>query len=268
MNVIYLDTETTGLDPKTAQIVELGLVYSFNDAVSDEVPEAFRGVASAWRCRPSGEIPEAATAIHGISDADVAHVGTFAEHHAAMMRALECAEVIVGYNLEYDLQVITNECARASLPDLIPRAALILDVFKLWKVLEPRRLQDAHQRFVGVPLDGAHSAVVDAMAVRSVLQGMRKQHSLQDDAWRVLATLADPQRALFFGPTAHIQWKEGLLCLTFGKHAGKSLTILATVERSYLRWIVENDSFPNHVQDACRRAMVLSATEFMAWARK
>src|SRR4051794_10563945 len=65
------DCETTGTDPDADEIVQLGLVLLDREGVETG---RFGSLV-----RPSCSIPEEATAIHGISDEDVADAPTFAQ---------------------------------------------------------------------------------------------------------------------------------------------------------------------------------------------
>ncbi len=60
--VVFLDTETTGINPRIDRIVEIACVKIHPD-----------GRESEWvrRIDPGVPIPAAASAIHGIRDADV-----------------------------------------------------------------------------------------------------------------------------------------------------------------------------------------------------
>lgn len=85
-----IDLETTGTDPKTDRIVEIGVVKIFPDGSRDD------------RCRrvnPGVPIPEAATAIHGITDADVKDTPTFEILVPGLVRFLDGCD-LCGFNLK------------------------------------------------------------------------------------------------------------------------------------------------------------------------
>ena len=99
-----IDLETTGTDPKTDRIVEIGVVKIFPDGSRDD------------RCRrvnPGVPIPEAATAIHGITDADVKDKPAFAILVPGLVRFLDGCD-LCGFNLKrFDLRVLIAEFDRA-----------------------------------------------------------------------------------------------------------------------------------------------------------
>src|SRR5687767_2531557 len=74
LDAVVLDTETTGLDPKTARLVEVGAVRLSGGVIrEDEVFQRF--------VTQQAPIPAAAKAVHGIGDADLGGALPFAAMH-------------------------------------------------------------------------------------------------------------------------------------------------------------------------------------------
>ncbi len=247
--MIIIDTETTGLNTSSDQIVEICI--SVNDA------------PKVWRVRPTVAIPATATAVHGITDADVAACPPFAAVAAEIVAVMSAAEVIVGFNLRFDLDIIQAELERAGAPRLDLAAKQVVDVLRLWHHVEPRTLVAAHERFVGAQLDNAHAASVDVAATGRVLSAMLDRFGMTDRAWPELAAIANPfsGRANWIGPSHHIQWENGVAILAFGKHRGARLD---QVDPGFLRWVLGKD-FPHHVKEVCIAA--LGAKGEQLWAR-
>ncbi len=97
-NSIILDTETTGLDDR-ARIVEITLI----DGQSGDV--VYTSLVN-----PKISIPADATAIHGITDADVADAPTFDKIWNDIKGFLIDSTVYV-YNLDYDYRLIAQSLA-------------------------------------------------------------------------------------------------------------------------------------------------------------
>lgn len=193
MKIVYLDTETTGPDTAKDDVIELGTVHDRVDhAIATGICDAVRGCV--WRFKPTVPVTPGALAVHGITDEALAGERTFIEQAGQVATELASADVLVGYNLDFDLQILQGEFKRAKLDWPVRPETLKIDVFKLWKMLEPRDLRSAHKRFAGGDFDGAHSAVGDANATRRVLVGMLGAHNL-DLTWSDLAIRADPEHA-------------------------------------------------------------------------
>ncbi|MGA7487430.1 MAG: 3'-5' exonuclease, partial [Xanthobacteraceae bacterium] len=113
LDAVALDTETTGLDPRRASLVEVAAVRLVGGRLE-------AAASLGRRVRPPGPIPAGATRIHGIDDAAVAGSPPFAEvwpEFAAFM----AGRVVIGHALGFDLAVLKRECERAGLTWALPR---------------------------------------------------------------------------------------------------------------------------------------------------
>src|SRR4051812_41145779 len=98
-----LDLETTGLDPHTDRIVEITVL------------KLRPGAEPAWLhhlLNPQRGIPASARAVHDISEEDVAGKPTF-RHIARDLHRLLNGTDLAGFNLLFDLTVLSTEFARA-----------------------------------------------------------------------------------------------------------------------------------------------------------
>jgi DNA polymerase III subunit epsilon len=166
---VGFDLETTGREQHLARIVTAALVV-----------EADRSQDQEWLVNPGIPIPAESTAVHGITDADVAKAGIPAGQACDdIARALERhwsqGAIIVAYNAQYDLTVLTHELARHDRPAMHPGP--VLDPLVLWRVLEKyrkgkKRLSDAVERFE-VPMNvKEHDAGADALTAVHVMRAV------------------------------------------------------------------------------------------------
>jgi DNA polymerase III subunit epsilon len=256
--IIVFDCETTGIDFTKDQVIELCVQHGLDDSATSRV----------WRMKPSVPINPAAQAVHGISMADLEGCASFAAYADEVVEVFANAEVIIGYNLSFDIDMIQAELLRIGKPMLELTGKKIVDAFRLWQQCEPRSLLHAHRRFVGDDFAAAHSASADVAATGRVLVGMLKHFNLEGQEWGQIATVCDPQRASWVGPSRHLRWEGEVIVLGFGKHMGMALHELASgPDRSFLRWVIEKD-FPPHVVEICRAALERSCDELVAWARQ
>jgi len=256
--VIVFDCETTGIDFTKDQVIELCVQHGLDDTATSRV----------WRIKPSVPINPAAQAVHGISMADLEGCASFAAYADEIAQVFANAEVIIGYNLSFDIDMLQAELLRIGKPMLELTGKKIVDAFRLWQQCEPRSLLHAHRRFVGDDFAAAHSASADVAATGRVLVGMLDHFGLAGQDWGQIATVCDPQRASWVGPSRHLRWEGEVIVLGFGKHMGMALHELASgPDRSFLRWVIEKD-FPPHVVEICRAALERSCDELVAWARQ
>lgn len=96
--IVVVDFETTGADPATCAPVEVALV---------RIERGQQVLAWASLVNPGVPIPEAAAAIHGISDADVKDAPNMAEAMAAAPDAMFDADVIpCAYSSQFDRAIM------------------------------------------------------------------------------------------------------------------------------------------------------------------
>lgn len=182
LDAVVLDTETTGLDSRTAWIVEIALLPLTGGRLDDSG-------SARHLVRPPTSIPPEATRIHGIDDAAVAGAPMFAEVWPALASRL-AGKVVVGHSIGYDLALLKRECERAGLAWQAPRA---LDVRLLAEAAAPE-LPDYALESLAAWLDaepGArHSALGDALTAGRIF--LRLLPRLRA---RGIRTLAEAERA-------------------------------------------------------------------------
>lgn len=262
--LVIFDVETTGTDSRRDQVIELCVQFGLDG-----------GPSQTWRIKPSVPISPGAQAVHGISAEDLECCPSFGQVAGAVREVFQQAEVLVGYNLAFDIEMLQAEFARLGQPPLDLTGKHVVDPFRLWQQREPRSLQDAHKRFVGGEFGSAHSATADVAATGRVLQGMLTQFALGDGGavewgqWAEIARVCEPEREAWVGSSRHIRWDDnGRLVIGFGKHAGVPLSELARgPDAGYLQWISSKD-FPVHVREICRRALELDGVALEEWVRR
>ena len=123
---VVMDTETTGLKISEDRVIEIGAIR-INDG------QALREDDFSRLINPQVPIPAASTAIHTITDADVAGAATFRPVMAAF--AHWCGNtVVLGYSIGFDLGILKAEHERHGLKWTAPRS---LDVRHLVQLVAP-----------------------------------------------------------------------------------------------------------------------------------
>ncbi len=252
--VLVFDVETTGTDRRRDQVIELCVQFG----LADDAP------SKTWRFKPAVSISPGAQAVHGISIEQLEDCPSFGELADEIRAVFAAAEVLVGYNLAFDIDMISAEYERLARPTPEWSSKTVIDAFRMWQQCEPRSLSHAHLRFVGHTFEAAHSATADVAATGRVLSGMLKTFGLDEHDWRGIAGVCDPARPSWVGPSRHLQWSGERVIMAFGKHSG---TPLHQIDPGYLRWMAEKD-FPGHVTQICTKAASLPEPEFLSWIRQ
>ena len=249
----FIDLETTGLDPRHDRILEISVMKVLLPGSDGVAPEP---IVRTQRLNPGMPIPPGATAVHGISDDDVAGAPTFNEVASTWLALLSDCD-FAGFGVRrFDLPLLLCEFRRAGLKFEIADRAVI-DGKDIFHHKEPRTLKAAYTFYGAGELVDAHSAEADMRASRDVLVAQLERYAdLPDDVaslGRIGAPQADPDAVDGEGK---LKWIAGECCINFGKNRGRSLRDLASNEdgRSMLGWILRAD-FSQEVKSIARAAL-------------
>lgn len=255
MPLVCIDLETTGLSLETDRVVELAAIRV--------APDGQRKVAA--RVNPGCPIPAEATAVHGITDADVAEAPTFAAVLPELEALMADARALVTFNgRRFDLPMLSEEVRRTgkvpSWEDELGTVNLpVLDVRDLDMALRPRTLAGVYAFWtMKTELSGAHSAEADALATLEVLSEMAPHGAHPDWASpQHLQELATPedQRGALDSAGWFVRTQSGT-AFARGKHKGALLRDVLANDRSYLTWMLDTaGDIPPAVKRRVRTAL-------------
>lgn len=164
LDAVAFDTETTGLDTRTARIVQVGGVAIARGAVWPD--QSFESLVN-----PGVPVPPESTHIHGITNAMVRKAPAF----ASAWRSFETfcgGRPLIGYALGFDLAIIDREAARAGIQWKRPRTLCVRTLSRIVN----RDLRDhsleALAAWLGFEVTGRHQALGDAVAAAKVFTGL------------------------------------------------------------------------------------------------
>ena len=116
MREVVLDTETTGLDPRSGhRIVEIGCVELINHIATGNHFHKY--------LNPERDIPEQASVIHGLTEEFLSSQPVFADI-AEEFEAFIGGSTLVIHNAEFDLGFINAEREKISQPPIAPDRAI------------------------------------------------------------------------------------------------------------------------------------------------
>ncbi|MBE6355752.1 MAG: 3'-5' exonuclease [Lentisphaerae bacterium] len=241
----FFDIESTGVVPQRDRIVEISVMKVMPDGSSR---------TTTRRLNPGMPIPPGATAIHGISDADVADCPQFADIADKLLAYLDGCD-LAGYNIQgFDVPLLENEFKRVGL-DFNTANRKIVDAYNLFCKLYPRTLTAAYKFFCGKDLEGAHGAAADTAATFEVLMGQLAKHAELPRNVDELAAYSDMTDPDAVDRNRRFKWNGDEVMVNFGKYAGRSLRDIAENEPGFLRWIIKSD-FPDDVRAIAEKALV------------
>lgn len=196
---VFLDTETTGLGDK-AEICDIAIVHVTGAVILDTL------------VKPSWGIPAEATAVHGITEADVAYANAWSGV-GLLVRGNLYGRRIVVYNADYDSKIVNQVCEMAGMPPMAVGWQCAMKAFSDYDgtvntfarrrgATTPRwgpkwwKLGEAAAKF-GIENPGAHRALADAETCRRLVLAMAGRP--------IPKTAIEPVQSSMFGgdPDAH-----------------------------------------------------------------
>lgn len=216
---IYIDLETTGLNPNSDRVCQIGVILSDGSEINSLV-------------NPEINIPKATTDLHGITNDMVKDAPKFVEFAGELVKHLEAADVFVAYNYAFDFQFLQNELFRTVQYELKESDFVFLDPYKIFRTMFPHNLSNAYNFYTGKEIENAHSAIGDIRATKIVLEAQEEKYP------DLFAKGLKEVERITIGDTSILgKWftaEDGQISFKQGKHRGE---IVTKVHKDYLKWI-------------------------------
>lgn len=244
--IVFFDLETTGVNITKDRIVEISIIKVMPG--EEDTP-----VVKTRRINPEMHIPEEATAVHHITDADVANEPTFrqvARSLADFMRGCD----IAGFNSNrFDVPLLDEEFQRVGV-DFDFHKARFIDVQTIFHKKEERNLTAAYRFYCGKPLEGAHGAAADTMATFEVLLAQLERYDdLPCDVEGLSRFSSHNNNVDFMGRLIYDD--KGRETINFGKYKGQPAADVLAKDQGYYSWIMQGD-FPSDTKRAFSRIYI------------
>jgi DNA polymerase-3 subunit epsilon len=240
----FVDVETTGLRPASHRIVELSILKIHPDGKREY---------KSHRLDPEVPIPVDATAIHGITDADVAGEPKFSQYAKSIRDFLDGCD-IAGFNvIRFDLPFLEAEFKRAGV-EFSRKERQLVDSQIIFHKLEPRDLAAAHVKYCGEEMETTHTAEGDATAAAKILDGQLEKHPGLPKGVRGLCAICYTTPENYVDTDGKFVWLDGEVVCNFGKNTGRRLKDLVEQDPDYLRWIIGKD-FTTEVKEMVGKAL-------------
>lgn len=178
--VAVFDLETTGVDVTGDRVVtaHVGVL----DAKGREI------ASRDWLAHPGIDIPEGATAVHGITTEHAhAHgrpaIEVVSEVTTALRSLLAQGVPVVAYNAAYDFSLLAHEARRHGVEPLIDPSPVIdpMIIDKAYdRYRRGKRTLEVVAAHYAVPFEGAHDASADAVAAGRVAQALARQFRMPE----------------------------------------------------------------------------------------
>ena len=166
---VVLDTESTGLDPKRSRIVEIAVVEF--DPATGTTGQHFHTLVN-----PGCPIPAECTAIHGISDQDVAGAPKFKDVLPQLAAFLDGTACVI-HNANYDTALLTAELQRLKTKAFGNMVCVVIDTLKIARQVLPGRKHKLDSLCDHYSVDrsarSVHGALIDCALLAAIYPHLR-----------------------------------------------------------------------------------------------
>jgi DNA polymerase-3 subunit epsilon len=243
--IIFFDLETTGVNFMTDRIVEICYIKIMPNG-SEE--------SRTIRINPERPIPAEATAIHHITDADVANERTFKEVARELYNIFKGCD-LGGFNSnKFDLPLLVEEFMRAGITDFDVSNCRLIDVQTIFHKMEQRTLSAAYKFYCGRSLEDAHSAEADTRATYEVLKAQLDRYPQLENDMDFLANFSTQKKSADLAGRI-VYDDKGREVFNFGKYKGVPVNEVFAKDQGYYGWMLKGDFAQNTKQVLTRLYM-------------
>ena len=230
-----IDLEATGTNLGSDRIVEIAIVKLLPDG---------NRVVKRKIINPQIPIPASVTEVHGITDEMVKDAPTFKQVAYELRQVLDGCD-LAGYNSNrFDIPMLMEEFLRAEV-DFDMRNRKLIDVQKIFHLMEQRTLSAAYKFYCNKIHSNAHSAEADAIATVEILQAQLERYpDLGNTVDSVLRVIGEE---VIVDLARRFTLENGVEIFNFGKHKGRPICDVLKAEPQYYDWMMKGD-FPMHTK--------------------
>jgi DNA polymerase-3 subunit epsilon len=227
--ICFIDLETTGINVSIDRIVEIAIVK----ITLDGTKQVKRRLVN-----PEMPIPKASSDVHGITDEMVKDAPSFKVIANEIKQFMEGSD-IGGYNSNrFDVPMLNEEFLRAGISVDIETKKL-LDVQKVFHMMEQRTLSAAYQFYCHKTLEDAHSAEADATATWEILEAQILRYPQIGNTVESIVKFTGEDHIIDIA--RRFVYENGLAVFNFGKHKGKPVVQVLKEEPQYYDWMMKGD---------------------------
>ena len=199
------------------------------------------------RINPEMPIPAEATAVHHITDEDVAQCPSFKMVAKDLARIFTGCD-IAGFNSNrFDIPMLDQEFQRAGVKFDFSKPRFI-DVQTIFHKKEQRNLIAAYKFYCGKNLEDAHSANADTRATYEVLKAQLDRYDdLPNDMEKLSEFSTQNRNVDLMGRLIFNDDRKEVI--NFGKYKGRLAEEVLRQDPGYYSWILKGD-FSQNTKDA------------------
>tara|TARA_B100001029_G_scaffold21016_1_gene13958 strand:- start:3403 stop:4188 length:786 start_codon:yes stop_codon:yes gene_type:complete len=250
--LVFFDIESTGLDITKDKIIEITIL---------KLSISGRKNTFTFRINPEIPIPSENSKIHGIYDKDVKNSPSFKKVGNKIKKLLYKCD-LVGFNiLKFDLPILIEEFKNNKISFSINNINII-DVQKLYHLMEKRNLSSAYKFYCNKTLKNSHSSFSDTMATYEIFLNQLKKYDNQevfDLKGNKMGKISKNLNKINNTLNNNMIDLEGRFIMdnedpvfNFGKYKGKKIKEILKKNPGYFNWIIKG-KFSNDTKENLKK---------------
>ena len=250
--LVFFDIESTGLDITKDKIIEITIL---------KLSISGRKNTFTFRINPEIPIPSENSKIHGIYDKDVKNSPSFKKVGNKIKKLLYKCD-LVGFNiLKFDLPILIEEFKNNKISFSI-NDINIIDVQKLYHLMEKRNLSSAYKFYCNKTLKNSHSSFSDTMATYEIFLNQLKKYDNQevfDLKGNKMGKISKNLNKINNTLNNNMIDLEGRFIMdnddpvfNFGKYKGKKIKEILKKNPGYFNWIIKG-KFSNDTKENLKK---------------
>ena len=246
--LVFFDIESTGLDIIKDKIIEITIL---------KLNTSGKKNSFTFRINPGIPIPLESSKIHGIYDNDVKNSPSFKEVGDQIKQLLYKCD-LVGFNiLKFDLPILIEEFKNNKINFSINNINII-DVQKLYHLMEKRNLSAAYRFYCNKTLKNSHSSFSDTMATYEIFLNQLEKYDNQEvfdlkgnKMGKISKNLYEVNNTLnnnMIDLEGRFVMDNDVPVFNFGKYKGKKIKEVLKKNPHYFNWIIKG-KFSNDTKE-------------------
>jgi len=237
--LVFFDIESTGLDIINDKIIEITIL---------KINISGKKNTFTFRINPGIPIPLEISKIHGIYDKDIKNSPSFKNVGNEIKQLIYKCD-LVGFNiLKFDLPILIEEFKNNKISFSINNVNII-DVQKLFHLMEKRNLSAAYKFYCNKTLKNSHSSFNDTMATYEVFLNQLEKYNNQEvfdlkgnKMGKVSKNINEINSTLnnnMIDLEGRFIMDNNVPIFNFGKYKGKKINEILKTNPEYFNWIIK-----------------------------
>jgi DNA polymerase-3 subunit epsilon len=231
----FIDLETTGTNLGSDRIVEIGIVKILPDG---------NKTIKRKLINPEMPISKVSGDLHGITAEMLKDAPTFKQVAHELKQYLDNCD-LAGYNSNrFDIPMLVEEFLRVEV-EFDMKGRKLVDVQKIFHMMEQRTLTAAYKFYCNKTHNGAHSAEADATVTFEILVAQIQRYPELGGSLDSILKVVGEDNIVDFARRFSLD--NGVEVFNFGKYKGRPVADVLKAEPQYYDWMMKGD-FPMHTK--------------------